>query len=389
MTKTPLLDSSIESFVHGIEHYFLVYGHSNKFPLLHIDQSIELLLKAKIQNMNGLSIYTKKGKTIDYHECFNRLEQKDIKIPEKSLLEEIHDKRNLSQHLGASFDDYTIGYYIKFTHSFFKFFLKEHFDDELEAYLPDNIKTYLDNIIVEPTKIHEDQLQYINELIEEGRYKDSIISSWNAIEFLIRGYSDRDTGKSIDEIIRSIKEKKQIDDGKPFEYLEEVKTLKDNIIFSNEEVDQETAIGIHDKIIDIANTNIVIVPVKTAEKISSKRISSDEDAEPVRIIDDTSPVDDIQELYYTTLKLYNSSNKYCSNFEEIFSLYKSRHQLTIDEHSGYEFLTQSSIYHKLPFWYWAKNLTDDEISKIIKRNLDTWPYNTVYYSLDVLLLLSN
>ena len=118
MTNSPILESAIESLVHGVEHYFLKYGKSNKFPLLHIDQSVELLLKAKIQSTKGLSIYTKNGRTIDYFECFKRL--KDIDIPERSFLEEIHDKRNSSQHIGASFDDYATGYYVKFAYSFFK-----------------------------------------------------------------------------------------------------------------------------------------------------------------------------------------------------------------------------------------------------------------------------
>ncbi len=62
MTISPLLESAIESLAHGIEHYFLKYGKSNKFPLLHIDQAVELLLKAKIQSTKGASVYSKKGK---------------------------------------------------------------------------------------------------------------------------------------------------------------------------------------------------------------------------------------------------------------------------------------------------------------------------------------
>ena len=179
MTISPILESAIESLVHGIEHYILKYGKSNKFPLLHIDQSVELLLKAKIQSTKGASIYSKKGKTIDYHECFNKL--KDINIPERSTLEEIHDKRNNSQHLGTSFDDYSTGYYIKFTYFFFKSFMKKEFDEELDDYIPSEIKLYVENIVIEPIKIKEAQLEYINNLINQGKYEQSIISSWNAL----------------------------------------------------------------------------------------------------------------------------------------------------------------------------------------------------------------
>lgn len=386
MKKTPLLESSVESLVHGVEHYFLKYGRSNKFTLLHIDQAVELLLKAKIQSINGLSIYTKKGKTIDYHECFSKL--KDLDIPEKSLLEEIHEKRNLSQHLGSSFDDYSVGYYVKFVYFFFKFFLEKEFNEKLDDYLSDDIKTYINNITIEPTRIHENQLKYIENLIEQGKYEQSIIASWNAVEFLIKGYSDKNIGKSIDDIIKSIKDRKIVEK-KDLDNLNYLKTLKDSITFSDSEVDLEAVTKAQKDVIDITNSSIVIVPVKTPQKIKKMQISTDENAEPVRVIDDTTPVENEQELFFVNLKLYKSDNKYISDFDSILKLYNARFQLEIDENEGYELLIQSAIFHNLPCWYWARKLTEDNITEIIERNSESWKYPHLYYSLDVLLLLSN
>ena len=385
MTISPILESAIESLVHGIEHYILKYGKSNKFPLLHIDQSVELLLKAKIQSTKGASIYSKKGKTIDYHECFNKL--KDIDIPERSTLEEIHDKRNNSQHLGTSFDDYSTGYYIKFTYFFFKSFMKKEFDEELDDYIPSEIKLYVENIVIEPIKIKEAQLEYINNLINQGKYEQSIISSWNALEFLIKSYSDEDVGKSIDDLIKSIKKqvKFESNDVESIKYLYK---LKDSILFKNIDVDLETAEEIYDNTVDLSNTKILVVPVKTPERISKKRISDEDTAEPVRIIDDTTPVENEQELFFANLKLYNSDNKYISDIKSILKLYKSRFELNIEGIEGYEFLTQSAIHHKFPCWFWAKELTNDQIAIIISRNLNFWRYYPIYYSLDILLLLS-
>src|SRR5665648_429085 len=210
MIISPLLESAIESLEHGIEHYFLKYGKSNKFSLLHIDQAVELLLKAKIQSINGASVYSRKGKTIDYHECFNKLS--DIDMPERSTLEEIHDKRNVTQHIGSSFDDYSIGYYVKFVYFFFKDFMLNEFNETLDDYLSFEIKTYVNNIVFEPSKIRESQLKYIDDLVDEGKYEQSVISSWNALEFLIKAYSDKEIGKSIDDIIKSIKSNEKFED---------------------------------------------------------------------------------------------------------------------------------------------------------------------------------
>jgi len=386
MTNSPILESAIESLVHGVEHYFLKYGKSNKFPLLHIDQAVELLLKAKIQSTKGLSIYTKNGRTIDYFECFKRL--KNIDIPERSFLEEIHDKRNSSQHIGTSFDNYETGFYVKFAYSFFKNFMKKEFDDELEDYLSEDIKNYIDNIMIEPSKIYDSQIKYIEDLIKHGKYEQSVISSWNALEFLIKAYSDENIGKSMDEIIESIKGKVKIE-ANDIEKLKNVQKLKDSIFFSDTEIDLEKATEIYSDTVDISNSKIVIVPVKTPEKISIRKISTDENAEPVRIIDDTTPVENVQELYFANLKLYNSDNKYISNSDSILTFYKNRYELRIEDIEGYEFLIQSAIHYKLPCWFWAKKLTEDQITELIKRNLKFWKYLPIFYSLDVLLLLSN
>ena len=386
MTISPLLESAIESLAHGIEHYFLKYGKSNKFPLLHIDQAVELLLKAKIQSTKGASIYTKRGRTIDYYECFNKL--KDIDIPERSTLEEIHDKRNSSQHIGSSFDDYSIGYYVKFVYFFFKDFMRNEFDEVLDDYLSSDIKTYVKNIVIEPSKIYESQLEYIDDLIGGGKYEQSVISSWNALEFLIKAYSDKDIGKSIDDIIESIKSKEKIE-GIDVGNLKNLYKLKDSILFDDADIDLETAEDICGSTVDLINSKIVIVPVKIPEKISKKRLSDEYTAEPVRVIDDTTPVENEQELFFTNLKLYNSDNKYVSDADSILKLYKKRIELDIEEMEGYEFLTQSAIHHKLPCWFWAKELTEDEIAEIISRNLKFWKYYPIVYSLDTLALLSN
>ena len=70
-------------------------------------------------------------------------------------------------------------------------------------------------------------------------------------------------------------------------------------------------------------------------------------------------------------------------------MYKKRNEFEIEDIEGYEFLTQSAIHHKLPCWFWAKELSADKITEIISRNLKIWGYFPILYSLNTLLLLSN
>ena len=266
--------------------------------------------------------------------------------------------------------------------------MMNEFGETLDDYISSDIKTYVTNIVIEPSKIHESQLEYINNLMGEGKYEQSVISSWNALEFLIKAYSNKDVGKSIDDIIESIKSNKKFE-GIDVEELKDIYNLKDSILFDDADIDLEKAQEIHDGAVDLINSKIVIVSVNTPEKIRKIRLSDDDTAEPVRIIDDTTPVENEQELYFTNLKLYNSNNEYVSDANSILKLYKKRIELEIEDIEGYEFLTQSAIHHKLPCWFWAKELTADKIAEIISRNLKIWGYYPILYSLNTLLLLSN
>ena len=54
---SPLFKSSIESLVHGLEHYLRSdTAIDSKFAILHIDQSIELILKERVRISGGIDI---------------------------------------------------------------------------------------------------------------------------------------------------------------------------------------------------------------------------------------------------------------------------------------------------------------------------------------------
>lgn len=123
MKQSPMLQHAIESFAHGLEHFLDGTERSRKFALLHIDQSVELFLKEKCIRL-GKSIYKSDGTTLTVHETFRSLE-KEIELPERPRLEELHDLRNTVQHKGLTPDAGTTDFYIHVGYDFAKRFLEK------------------------------------------------------------------------------------------------------------------------------------------------------------------------------------------------------------------------------------------------------------------------
>lgn len=134
MIKSPMFNHAVESFQHGVEHYFESSPKSRKFAFLHIDQSIELFLKEKLVD-SGRSIYKDDGKTLSIHEAFNSI-SKITSIPERPRLEELHDLRNVIQHKGVLPDQATTDFFTKIAYHFIKRFVRDEFSIDISAILP-------------------------------------------------------------------------------------------------------------------------------------------------------------------------------------------------------------------------------------------------------------
>jgi hypothetical protein len=130
MEVSPMLRHAVESFEHGLEHYLDGTDRSRKFALLHIDHAIELFLKEKCIQL-GKSIYKSAGQTLTLHEAFNSL-CKEIDIPERPRLEELHDLRNTVQHKGLIPDLRTSEFYVEVAYRFAKRFLAEELGVPIE-----------------------------------------------------------------------------------------------------------------------------------------------------------------------------------------------------------------------------------------------------------------
>src|SRR5690348_13016391 len=91
---SPLLRSAFEVLNHGLWHFFRSDTSTDmKFALLHVDQSIELILKECVRSA-GKSIYKNPKETITIWGAYEILAGINIAIPERPDLELLHEERN-------------------------------------------------------------------------------------------------------------------------------------------------------------------------------------------------------------------------------------------------------------------------------------------------------
>lgn len=135
MALSPLLAFAMDSFEEAVKKYVEGTEKSNKFCVMHCDNAVELILKEKLRDM-GVSIYEKNGRTVDFHDAMNTLENnRGVKIPERADLELIHDQRNIIQHKGATVSKNETDFYVKKTYDFIKRFLKDALNLQLKDIL--------------------------------------------------------------------------------------------------------------------------------------------------------------------------------------------------------------------------------------------------------------
>lgn len=110
--KSPLFISAIELVAHSVELLLSGNVRKNKFAILHLANSIELILKDLLVD-HGTSIYQDKGKmTINVWAAFSYLEEHAITFPERPRLEMLIDDRNAIQHRFGYPDKETVLYYL-------------------------------------------------------------------------------------------------------------------------------------------------------------------------------------------------------------------------------------------------------------------------------------
>ncbi len=137
---SPLFQSSFDLFSHSIEHFNLGTERDRKFVIMHLANAIELIFKDLMLDL-GLSIYKNPKETITITSAIETLsKEKGIKIPHLNKLELLIDERNALQHRYGFPNELTTIFYMEATYSFFKEFLNENYNLDIEIVLKDFLK---------------------------------------------------------------------------------------------------------------------------------------------------------------------------------------------------------------------------------------------------------
>jgi hypothetical protein len=137
--ESPLFQSSMELLGHSITHFNGTSELDRKLVILHLSNSVELLLKDMILD-SGESIYKNPKETITIHGCIELLGTKKISVPFLNKLELLIDERNALQHRFGSPNELTAIFYMNVALEFFRSIVKQHYNqdfDELIAQFAD------------------------------------------------------------------------------------------------------------------------------------------------------------------------------------------------------------------------------------------------------------
>lgn len=138
--ESPLFQSSMELLGHSITHFNGTSELDRKLVILHLSNSVELLLKDMILD-SGESIYKNPKETITIHGCIELLTTKKIDVPYLNKLELLIDERNALQHRFGSPNELTAIFYMNMALEFFRSVVKQHYSqdfDELIAQFADH-----------------------------------------------------------------------------------------------------------------------------------------------------------------------------------------------------------------------------------------------------------
>lgn len=137
--ESPLFQSSMELLGHSITHFNGTSELDRKLVILHLSNSVELLLKDMILD-SGESIYKNPKETITIHGCIELLTTKKVSVPYLNKLELLIDERNALQHRFGSPNELTAIFYMNMALEFFRSVVKQHYNqdfDELIAQFAD------------------------------------------------------------------------------------------------------------------------------------------------------------------------------------------------------------------------------------------------------------
>jgi hypothetical protein len=133
--ESPLFQSAMELLGHSLTHFNGRTELDRKLVILHLSNSVELLLKDMVLD-SGESIYKNPKETITIHGCVEVLTNKKIAVPYLNKLELLIDERNALQHRFGSPNELTTIFYMNVALEFFRHALKHYYSQDFDELLP-------------------------------------------------------------------------------------------------------------------------------------------------------------------------------------------------------------------------------------------------------------
>lgn len=129
--ESPLFQSAMELLGHAITHFNGTRELDRKLVILHLSNSVELMLKDMVLD-TGESIYKNPKETITIQGSIELLAKKSIAIPFLNKLELLIDERNALQHRFGSPNELTAIFYMNVALEFFRSVLKQHYSEDFD-----------------------------------------------------------------------------------------------------------------------------------------------------------------------------------------------------------------------------------------------------------------
>lgn len=137
--KSPLFSSAFELYAHAVELYASKRPHLLKFAILHLANSVELLLKDALLDLEE-SIYRNPKETVSVWTAFDMLERHGVRVPGKQHIELLIDDRNAIQHRFGFPDERTTFYYLDEVGKFLDQFLTDRYGLKFKDVVSDYIE---------------------------------------------------------------------------------------------------------------------------------------------------------------------------------------------------------------------------------------------------------
>ncbi len=178
--KSPLFVSALELLAHATELYASGHPRKYKFVVLHLANSVELLLKDCLID-NGISIYKNPKETITIWGSFDELEKLGIQIPEKPVIELLVDDRNTIQHRFGFPNAESVFYYLEQVVNFINRFL----DEQYKVKLVEALTPYLSKDNLALIGLVEDDHRHLNKLFQLSP-EAAIMQAYGLVEAKLR-----------------------------------------------------------------------------------------------------------------------------------------------------------------------------------------------------------